>query len=35
MATPIDVVFKFCENWPTGIRRNRALLIWPKTIRLH
>jgi len=31
MATPIDIVFKFCEIRLMGNRWNRALLTWPKT----
>jgi len=30
IATPIDVMFKFREVWPTGNQWNRALLTWQK-----
>ena len=32
ITTPIDVLFKFCEIWPTGNRWNRTLLTWKNKI---
>jgi len=35
ITTPIDVVFRFREIWPTWNRWNRALFTWHKTTQFH